>query len=136
MNPTTRFGPWSLATCLLLGACTVVPGGDRATFDRPWAKTPPEQATSGPERQSRLGTPAVKPEVEERFDADSTASVSRPATSSELYRGSGNLIDLRPALEAAPQAEGDITLNFQDIEIAEVVKIILGELLKVNYVLD
>ena len=33
MNPATRFGPWSLATCLLLGACTVVPGGDRATFD-------------------------------------------------------------------------------------------------------
>ncbi|RMH82993.1 type II secretion system protein GspD [Pseudomonas sp. AOB-7] len=136
MNPATRFGPWSLATCLLLGACTVVPGGDRATFDRPWAKTPPEQATPRPERQSRLGTPAVKPEVEERFDADGTGGAPRAAASSELYRGSGNLIDLRPALESPPQAEGDITLNFQDIEIAEVVKIILGELLKVNYVLD
>ncbi|MEK8078382.1 type II secretion system secretin GspD [Pseudomonas sp. XK-1] len=133
MSNPTHFRIWPLV-CLLLGACATMPGGDRATFDRPWGKEP--QLEPPAERQARVGTPAAKAELDSRFALERSAVASRPPSSAELYRGSGSMIDLGPGLDSPPIAEGDITLNFQDIEIAEVVKIVLGEILRVNYVLD
>lgn len=133
MSNPTHFRIWPLA-CLLLGACATMPGGERATFDRPWGTQP--QLEPPAERQVRVGTPAAKAELDSRFALESSAVAARPPSSAELYRGSGSMIDLGQGLDSPPAAEGDITLNFQDIEIAEVVKIVLGEILRVNYVLD
>ncbi len=133
MSNPTHFRIWPLA-CLLLGACATMPGGDRATFDRPWGAEPQQEPP--PERQVRVGTPAAKAELDSRFALEGSAVAARPPSSAELYRGSGSMIDLGQGLDSPPAAEGDITLNFQDIEIAEVVKIVLGEILRVNYVLD
>jgi general secretion pathway protein D len=133
MSNSTHFRIWPLA-CLLLGACAAMPGDDRATFDRPWGTQPQQEPP--PERQARVGTPAAKAELDSRFALEGSAVASRPPSSAELYRGSGSMIELGPGLSSSPTAEGDITLNFQDIEIAEVVKIVLGEILRVNYVLD
>jgi general secretion pathway protein D len=133
MSNPTHFRGWPLV-CLLLGACATMPGGERATFDRPWGTQPQQEPP--PERQVRVGTPAAKAELDSRFALESSAVAARPPSSAELYRGSGSMIDLGQGLDSPPAAEGDITLNFQDIEIAEVVKIVLGEILRVNYVLD
>ncbi len=61
--------------------------------------------------------------------------VARPAAKAELYPGSGRFVRVGKTA-AAPQGGGDITLNFDNADLREVVKVILGDLLKVNYVLD
>jgi general secretion pathway protein D len=58
----------------------------------------------------------------------------RPRSSEIIQRGSGSFVRRMapPEVDAAP---GDVTLNFDGTDIREVVKVILGDLLKVNYVL-
>jgi general secretion pathway protein D len=61
-------------------------------------------------------------------------SESRPKSSEVMQRGSGSFVRkvAPPAVDTTP---GDVTLNFDGTDIREVVKVILGDLLKVNYVL-
>ncbi|MCK7575710.1 MAG: type II secretion system secretin GspD [Chromatiales bacterium] len=58
----------------------------------------------------------------------------RPRSSEIIQRGSGSFVRRMapPETDASP---GDVTLNFDGTDIREVVKVILGDLLKVNYVL-
>ncbi|WP_245537275.1 type II secretion system secretin GspD [Thiocystis violascens] len=57
-----------------------------------------------------------------------------PKTVDSLQRGSGTFVRkvTPPSVDTTP---GDVTLNFDGTDIREVVKVILGDLLKVNYVL-
>jgi general secretion pathway protein D len=59
---------------------------------------------------------------------------SRPKSSEIMQRGSGSFVRrvTPPEVDTAP---GDVTLNFDGTDIREVVKVVLGDLLKVNYVL-
>ena len=61
-------------------------------------------------------------------------SETRPKSSEIMQRGSGSFVRkiTPPEVDTAP---GDVTLNFDGTDIREVVKVILGDLLKVNYVL-
>ncbi len=65
------------------------------------------------------------------------ASKERPP---EFYPGNGVFIghshyeNVSDSITRKP--DGDITLNFQDTDIHEVVKVLLGDLLKKNYVID
>lgn len=136
MSNALRCWLWPVATCLLLGACAAIPGGDRATFDQPWHKPAAEPPSPRSERQARVGVPPAQAELEERFEPDAASAATRERPRAEIYPGTGRMIELAPVTDAPPAPEGDITLNFQDIEISEVVKIILGELLKTNYVVD
>lgn len=100
---------------------------------------------------------ATQPSVIERFPslaggetaavdptADGTAGLP-PAPSAEppprpdygFYDpGSGNLVgESRPVVEAAEEA-GEIKLNFQDANLLEVVKVVLGDMLGASYVVD
>lgn len=124
--------PLLLTGCLLLAACAAMPGGDRATFDNPWGQPAAQAESAAPSsiRQPRASTQPLRatPPVE----AGATPSGPR----AEIYRGSGSMVDLGSATRQADAEEGEITLNFQQMEIAEVVKIILGEILNTNYVLD
>ncbi len=124
--------PLQLGGYLLLAACAAIPGGDRATFDNPWGKqeTRPQAAPGGSLRQPATAATALPAAP----TAQAGTSVSGPRA--EIYRGSGSMIDLGRAPRQAEAEEGEITLNFQQMEIAEVVKIILGEILGANYVLD
>jgi general secretion pathway protein D len=121
---------FSLGAYLLLAACAAIPGGDRATFDNPWGhKTEPTAAaTSAAVRPVRSAPPLSS-------KGPAPAVVSTPARA-EIYPGSGSMVELGSGAVQPLAKEGDITLNFQDMEIAEVVKIILGEILGLNYVLD
>ena len=59
---------------------------------------------------------------------------ARPKSSEIMQRGSGSFVRKvkPPETDTAP---GDVTLNFDGTDIREVVKVVLGDLLKVNYVL-
>ena len=58
-----------------------------------------------------------------------------PAIKNKVVRGTGTFVNKveRPTVDTTP---GDITLNFDGTDIREVVKVILGDILGVNYVLD
>ncbi len=127
------------AACILLSACSLQPGGERDTFDNPWRKATVKQKTESTDptvpksepRITRSGTDT------DRFKDQVSAPVMDKGPTEELYQGTGNMVNLGAASRAtAVPAEGDITLNFQDAEIGEVVKTILGDILQKNYVLD
>ncbi|MET0067194.1 MAG: type II secretion system secretin GspD [Candidatus Thiodiazotropha sp.] len=66
---------------------------------------------------------------------DATAGDSQPS----LYYGSGDFVRAqgRPAAASAvPSAAGDVTLNFEQADLRDVVQTVLGELLKASYILD
>ncbi|WP_298718579.1 type II secretion system secretin GspD [uncultured Oceanisphaera sp.] len=117
--------------CLLLTACTN-PTGDRGALDKPWG-------------QARVTSDYDPVQLPPRHDehiartADTAAdSATLPAPRSEIYRGSGNFVKLGQASKTPMNTAtpGDITLNFQGSDIAEVVKTILGDILQLNYSLD
>lgn len=60
---------------------------------------------------------------------------SQPARKRSIKSGTGTFVHKvsRPSVDTTP---GDVTLNFDGTDIREVVKVILGDLLQVNYVLD
>jgi general secretion pathway protein D len=123
-------GSFQLSAYLLLAACAASPGGDSATFDNPWGhkSKPPAAATSAAARPAR-SVPPLRSNVASPAEA-------RPPARAEIYPGTGSMIELGAGAVQPLAKEGDITLNFHEMEIAEVVKIILGEILGLNYVLD
>ena len=50
--------------------------------------------------------------------------------------GTGEFVDLTPAPAATATETGDVTLNFENTNLLEVVKVVLADLLGVNYVVD
>ncbi|MCC6075305.1 type II secretion system secretin GspD [Pseudomonas sp. GCM10022188] len=126
-----RFGgPLLFGAYLVLAACAAIPGGDRAVLDNPWGKKSEALGTTAP--------PRVAIEHEGPLRRDTASPVEAPVRGprAEIYRGTGATVNLAGGSAAAAEAEGDITLNFQQTEIAEVVKVIMGEILGLNYVLD
>lgn len=124
--------PFQLGGYLLLAACAAIPGGDRATFDNPRGHKaePVEAAPPSSVRQPRpQGEPLLR-------ESSARPALTTPAPRAEIYRGSGSMVELGSVASEPLAEEGEITLNFQQMEIAEVVKIILGEILGLNYVLD
>ncbi len=60
-----------------------------------------------------------------------------PPREPEISLGSGGFINRKAAERRAPQlVKGDVTLNFDNTAINEVVKIVLGDILGENYVID
>jgi len=137
MNDMARsIGAWQIAVFAVLAGCSAMPGGDRATFDNPWHRAAAEAEPPSASRQGRMKTPQQAAKLDSRFDNQGLPAQEPQPPSAEVYRGSGDMLDLSDAIAARPAAEGDITLNFQQSDISEVVKIILGEILNLNYVLD
>jgi len=72
----------------------------------------------------------MQPVRSEPLEADKT----RPP---EIYPATGNRLGMdAPAGEPTRHKEGKYTLNFDNADLAEVAKVILGDTLKVNYVLN
>ncbi len=63
-----------------------------------------------------------------------------PGPKGWMVKGSGRFVGRPPQPPAAPEHEWsdkpEVTLNFENTDIREVVKVILGDMLKVNYVID
>lgn len=79
-------------------------------------------------------------------DEDQADTAARPATDEPpeerpnlgFYEpGSGKFVQLRPASIAdADETDGEIKLNFQNANLLEVIKVVLGDMLGLNYVVD
>jgi general secretion pathway protein D len=122
--------PFLLYGFVLLAACAMTPGGDRSTLDNPWGRKAEQAAASAP---GSTRPPRTTPM---RREASPPSRATSPAPRSEIYRGSGSMVELGSGAVQPLTEEGDITLNFQQMEITEVIKIILGEILHLNYVVD
>lgn len=79
----------------------------------------------------------TEPAAVEVVDEKVASGEVTPRREPEITLGSGNFIN-RSAASRRPAAavEGDVTLNFDNTAINEVVKIVLGDILGENYVLD
>lgn len=62
-----------------------------------------------------------------------TQQATRPP---EFYPSSGGVLGEGPSEPLPPRKDGKYTLNFDDADLAEVAKTILGDTLKVNYILS
>ena len=122
--------PWLLILILPLFLLTACQRSD-------WDPTVKVNATQGD-----LLTPLVGRKAEEEAGTASTSGIrlgeeipTPPALKKKIMPGTGTFVRKveRPSVAAAP---GDITLNFDGTDIREVVKVILGDILGVNYVLD
>jgi len=68
---------------------------------------------------------------------DVVGGLEAPKTAQEprVYSGTGVFVH-KPRASVSPQEEGDITLNFENADVREVVKVILGDMLGKNYIID
>lgn len=114
----------SLATVMLivLTACSQFPLQQEAV--EPVAK--PETATT-------LATPATEP-VSQTLTAETIPTHSKQQQIIEM--GNGQFLAQESAPAISKEKDGDITLNFQDTDIREFIKVILGDVLNQNYVID
>lgn len=127
MRPFVRhfFTTITVASSILLSSCA----SDRFAQRPPaWSETlgsAAESATTKP--------PTVKPTVAQQ--AQNLPSSLK--ASSEFYQeGSGVLVQSPNVVQARSDTNGNIRLNFQSANLLEVVKVILGDTLKVNYAVD
>ncbi len=70
------------------------------------------------------------------YTPDSGSATPMPSSKAELLRGDGVFLKPRDSGPRRQAAAGDITLNFEDTDLQEVVKVILADILGVNYVID
>ncbi|GMU43239.1 MAG: type II secretion system secretin GspD [Xanthomonadales bacterium] len=133
---TNGFRPGAFAlTCLILVGCA---GGP---FARPDAG--PETADSA-QRERVAEVARAMSEEEDAAPTARTATAGKPAEAAAETKegdvrqpGNGRLIDLEAARVPAhrPPEKGKASLNFADLPIADVVKMILGDLLGENYII-
>ena len=120
----------SLALSLALGACSS--SGDRFIDDRPpaWG----DSLVTG-----RTSTEVPDSPQTQRTQADEDG---RSADDPGFYKpGTGKMVRppealLEPIADARTQADGDIKLNFQNANLLEVIKVILGDMLQTSYTVD
>jgi len=117
-------------TCLTLAACTAGPVRDLSEIPDS-ATIPPGIAQAGAPRGPIAGT-----NPRPRGTQVGSRSITPPMID-ELYLGGGKPLDAKAAQPVrGPKSVGDITLDFREADIQEVARVILGDLMKVNYVID
>jgi general secretion pathway protein D len=118
--------------------------------------TPDQSAGSAKDRltvEERINRPSESGEIQEPVEASTANEADSPAAifsdddnngseiqiESEVFAGSGNFINIQAARRNAgssSDSSGDVVLNFENSDIREVVKTILGDMLGVNYLVD
>lgn len=94
------------------------------------------ESVSGVESQ-HSETPATTAEAPSSFKVN--PKIEEPGSTvalNEVHMGTGRFIQARASVAEVSDATGDVTLNFQDAPIAEVVQSILGDILDANYTID
>ena len=110
----------SLAVCAVIGGCSNTGLRDRS----------PEW------RQG--GTLAADPLLRQSgpTEALGNQAPATPNDNSFYLPGNSNFINPQQIADARVQTDGDIKLNFQNANLLEVIKVILGDMLGVTYVVD
>ncbi len=116
----------SLLVALVLGACTT-------SFWDPTMKVGDPQGHMTDKDRPRRGAVETMPLMREESIALRGDGAAAPKTS--IKAGTGTFVRkiTPPKVDTTP---GDVTLNFDGTDIREVVKVVLGDLLQVNYVID
>lgn len=68
--------------------------------------------------------------------AEASKNANKPATSSQLFPGTGVFVNPRGASTPQPAGGGEVMLNFENADLREVVKSIVGDILKEAYSID
>jgi general secretion pathway protein D len=115
-----------IALTLLLTSCARPPQeAPPAAAARPAAAS--AQETAAPDTAS---APAS-------LENDSKAPIPGRRPFAEIFRGTGNLVSAQPVQRSASvDAGGDFSINFVNADVRDVAKAVLGDLLKVNYLID
>ncbi|WIO73182.1 type II secretion system secretin GspD [Porticoccaceae bacterium LTM1] len=93
-----------------------------------------QQASAAPERSAQN---AAQVSTQPAADTSAVEAAEPSVPLKEIYEGSGNLINYHIANNTMPNdTEGEVTLNFQNSEISEVVKTVLGDIMGVNYAMS
>ncbi|MBV0934279.1 type II secretion system secretin GspD [Marinobacterium weihaiense] len=123
-----------LAMSLGLGACSLQDTRNPNALDSPWraGDTAVDVPVGVSLRGRRTGQDG---RAEGRFSDEATQPPGSDRPRAEYYTGTGTFIDVSSRVPGEP-ISGDITFNFQDAEIGEIVRTILGDILQVNYILD
>lgn len=116
-------GAWWVGVVLYLAGCAhgqtaQTPVSEAAPTVRP----PP----------STLRAPIAAPDEGVPLETESATDRKAP----DLYRGTGVFVKRPPAEKEVVPAAGEVTLNFENANLREVVKVILGDMLEENYVID
>lgn len=113
---------WAAALSLVLSGCELM--GPQMT-----KKLPIQPIASIEDRQSVEST-----ELDPL--ANNEANEQETVATAEIYPGTGKFINNKSARSGSTPAKGQYTLNFDDADLGEVAKVILGETLDANYILS
>lgn len=99
--------------------------------------------TPVPPQDTLAAQAASRPAADRRASAESSGQVlpdkaSEPRKPASLYRGTNTLVNVPDGtgISRGPTPEGEITLNFVNADLQEVVKAVLGDTLGYNFVID
>ncbi len=123
MTNAARWWVLVYAGAVALSACTTAP--------RRAPPPPPRPVTAAPLAEAAK-TPA--PAMTEITIEDEDKKPPRPNI--ELYPGTGTFVNPKAAAPRSPDTGGEYTLNFEATDLQEVVKAVLGDLLKESYFID
>jgi general secretion pathway protein D len=120
----------ALVFCLLASCATI--DGDQAT-------TPP----TAQEGAKKVAAPAAKPFVDASAELSTSAAALADATAGEemrakptIYRGTDTQWRMPEALEPVKFMGEDVSLNFEQAPLGEVMHAIMGDILQLDYVVD
>jgi general secretion pathway protein D len=113
-----RFAPAALVFLSALTGCSTTQEGERPTVQVP------EQTAS------KEDAPPASVVIDDAGASDSP----RPKT--EIFNGSDKFVNPAPRRRSGRSGDGDVTLDFADAEVKDVIRTVLGEILKVPYSID
>lgn len=129
-------------TCalLLLAGCGRFMEAEGFVYDpgKGWVLAPEAPPPEPPEPRRPQPETEMAPEAPAEPAAEAAAAIEEAPVGPQIYRGSGVLVNETPTprapLNVAPS--GDVTLNFVDADIREVVRAVFGNVLGANFVID
>ncbi len=123
----------SLTTSLLFSSLLILSSCESLVNHKPVAPEIDDLLESADQPESRT----IIKEIESE---QSTSTATKVAKEPEFFPGNGVFVGHSHYADnsgsGSQKSKGDVTLNFQDTDIHEVVKVVLGDLLKRNYLID
>lgn len=114
-----------------LGGCAELLENEWPEQPKPYAGTPADKVTDSVSSDN-----AVRPAPGESVPGRGPREMTQQPLA-EIYRGTGRFVGDVPARTSASLSEsgGEITLNFVNADIADVMRSVLGDFLEINYVI-
>lgn len=123
LNPSLAL-TW--AVVMLLAGCA-----HQGVFDE-YRETVKANAAAAHESQQQAAKSIYR---DTTYDVVGGLEAPKTEQAPKVYSGTGVFVH-KPRATVTPQEEGDITLNFENADVREVVKVILGDMLGKNYIID